>query len=411
MIGSVSANRRAHAFAQLLVDPRPKEPGGEEDGAASSAGEREQAALLAVADRLTALPRPQLAAETKAAQRAALLAAADSAAAAPAERPALSGLLPGQRLGKSAKGAHRAAPAGGLSRLRPRTRLTKGLAAGGLTMGVAAGALGGVAAASTDALPGDTLYGLKRSMEDLRLDFASGDIARGRVYLDQASTRLNEARRLLERRRAGELDEGELEDIRRALAGMRDAASEGHRLLAHAYQEDGSLDSIESLSAFAQGHRAPWAEVRRQLPPELGDVSHEVTDVLDAMDEDLAPLRPLLPRDSHHTASAEGEADRSLSPPQDQAPADTPPGSPDSPSHPSAEDTPGATEEDSPGAGEKLLDAPGLLSSPSAPPSDAAPETGSPHSALPEPEITVPPLVDELLPSLGLDGKEDPAAD
>ncbi|RKN41918.1 DUF5667 domain-containing protein [Streptomyces hoynatensis] len=407
MIGSVSANRRAHAFAQLLVDSRPKEPGGEEGGAAPSAGEQEQAALLAVADRLAALPRPELAAETRAAQRAALLAAMDAAApGGAAESQAPSGLLPGQRACRSARGAHRAAPAGGLSRLKPRTRLTKGLAAGGLTMGVAAGAFGGVAAASTDALPGDTLYGLKRGMEDLRLDFASGDIDRGRVYLDQASTRLNEARRLLERQRAGELDEGELDDIRRALAGMRDAASEGHRLLSHAYQEDGSIDPIESLSAFAEGHRATWAEVRRQLPPELRDVSHEVTDVFDAMDDDLAPLQPLLPRETHHTASAEGEAGRSLRPPDGQTPPGSlPPGSPGSHSRP---DSPGGTAaEESPADGDRLLDAPGLLSPPSDAPEESPTETGPPHSALPEPEITVPPLVDDLLPSLGLDGEEE----
>src|SRR5437764_10967579 len=77
--------------------------------------------------------------------------------------------------------SHRAAPT--LGKLRPRSRLSKGLAAGGLTVGVAAGAFSGVAAASTDALPGDSLYGFKRGMEDLRLNLAGDDSARGRLYL------------------------------------------------------------------------------------------------------------------------------------------------------------------------------------------------------------------------------------
>ena len=73
-----------------------------------------------------------------------------------------------------------------LGKLRPRSRWSKGLAAGGLTVGVAAGAFGGVAAASSDALPGDSLYGLKRGMEDIKLGMADGDADRGEVYLDQA---------------------------------------------------------------------------------------------------------------------------------------------------------------------------------------------------------------------------------
>lgn len=105
--------------------------------------------------------------------------------------------MPEQRTGR---GAHRASP---LRKLRPRSRWSKGLAAGGLTVGVAAGAFSGVAAASSDALPGDSLYGLKRGMEDLKLGMANDDADRGEIYLDQASTRLQEARRLMERDRAG----------------------------------------------------------------------------------------------------------------------------------------------------------------------------------------------------------------
>jgi hypothetical protein len=89
--------------------------------------------------------------------------------------------VPEQRTGR---GAHRAAS---LRKLRPRSRWSKGIAAGGLSIGVAAGAFSGVAAASSDALPGDSLYGLKRGMEDLKLGMADDDAARGELYLDQAS--------------------------------------------------------------------------------------------------------------------------------------------------------------------------------------------------------------------------------
>ena len=109
-----------------------------------------------------------------------------------------------------------------MGKLRPRSRLSKGLAAGGLTVGVAAGAFSGVAAASSDALPGDSLYGLKRGMEDLKRGMADDDSDRGGLYLDQASTRLSEARRLIAQ--GGVRLDGnpttELELPRSALAGV-----------------------------------------------------------------------------------------------------------------------------------------------------------------------------------------------
>ncbi|TDC04403.1 hypothetical protein E1265_35980, partial [Streptomyces sp. 8K308] len=303
MIGSVSANRRANAFAQLLDETGLEEP--RLDGGPAAADQpadgAEQAALLSVVDRLAALPRPELSPDAKAEQRAMLIAAlerGDEAAARPAER------LPAPRRARSGRGSHRTVPMPRLSALRPRSRLTKGLAAGGLTMGVAAGAFGGVAAASTDALPGDTLYGLKRGMEDLRLDFTDGDVDRGRVYLDHAATRLNEARRLLERQRAGALDEDDLGAIHRALANMRDDAAEGHRLLSQAYESDGSIDPMESLSAFSATHRGAWADLRGRLPAQLHGVGSEVNDVFEAMEDDIAPLRSVLPREPRDTASA-----------------------------------------------------------------------------------------------------------
>src|SRR3954447_11977494 len=54
----------------------------------------------------------------------------------------------------------------------------------------------GAAAASTRALPGDTLYGLKRQVENVELSLAQGDVGHGRELLEQADTRLGEAEAL-----------------------------------------------------------------------------------------------------------------------------------------------------------------------------------------------------------------------
>ncbi|MFD5452612.1 DUF5667 domain-containing protein, partial [Streptomyces sp. NPDC127100] len=296
MIANVSAHRRANAFAQALEDQ--SDPGAaaeQSEGpapAGTAADQTGQGRLLSLAAGLESLPRPELDPEVKVVQRAQLVAAFEAmmqegTAGGGATDPS----VPEQR---RARGAHRATP---LGRLRPRSRLAKGLTAGGLSVSVAAGALGGVAAASSDALPGDSLYGLKRGIEDFKLGFADGDDERGRAYLDLASTRLNEARRLMERGRSGPLDHEDLGEIRRALSGMRHDASEGHRLLSAAYARDPeSLAPMQALSAFSRSHREAWGALRERLPVQLGDVSEEVSSVLDAIEDDVAPLRSLLPK-------------------------------------------------------------------------------------------------------------------
>ncbi len=292
MIANVSAHRRANAFAQALeeqtppgqaAEDRPPAASGEQPGAAP-AERAEESRMLSLAAELGEVPRPQLDPEVRTVQRAQLVAAMEAMAGS-APDPS----VPEQRSGR---GAHRASP---LRKLRPRSRLTKGLAAGGLTVGVAAGAFGGVAAASSDALPGDSLYGLKRGMEDIKLGMAGDAADRGGIYLDHASTRLSEARRLMERGRSGSLDHESLAEIRRALGAVHHDAGQGHRLLSAAYQEGGSLQPIQQLSSFSQSHRATWTSLRDQLPPTLFDVSDQVSEVFDAIEEEVEPLRSLLP--------------------------------------------------------------------------------------------------------------------
>lgn len=315
MIANVSAHRRANAFAQALEEQslraaaaaQPEEP----------AEEADHGPLLALANGLGEVPRPELDPEVKVVQRAQLVAAMEAmfteggASAGPT--------VPEQR----AKGAHRASP---LRKLRPRSRWTKGLAAGGLTVGVAAGAFGGVAAASSDALPGDSLYGLKRGMEDLQLGMASGDADRGEAYLDQASTRLSEARRLMERARSGDLDHEQLGEVRRTLNGMTHDASEGHRLLHSAYQRNGAIGPIQTLDSFSRSHRDSWSSLRDRLPVQLTDVGDQVSSVFDAIDQEVQPLQSLLPR----TPDSSGNAQRSDTAEQTR-PSHTAPSAPTSP--------------------------------------------------------------------------------
>ncbi|MEV6682521.1 DUF5667 domain-containing protein [Streptomyces erythrochromogenes] len=399
MIANVTPHRRANAFAQALEDRNPSDlsepdPAAEQSEAPAEPADHDR--LLALASVLgERMPRPVLDPEVKVVQRAQLVAAMEAmvleerAGGGAASDPQ----VPEQRTGR---GAHRATP---LRKLRPRSRWSKGIAAGGLTVGVAAGAFSGVAAASSDALPGDHLYPVKRGMEDLKLGMADDDAERGELYLDRASNRLSEARRLMERGRTGTLDHESLGAIRRALSGVKHDAEEGHRLLQAAFDRDGSLGPIQTLSSFSRSHRDAWGKLREKLPVQLTDVGGEVDSVFQAIDEDVAPLQSLLPKapeQSRGTGSS-GSPSKPDAPSgaKQSAPASgTPSGNSPAPS-PSGSTRPPADGGLLGGTGD-LLNPPGGQS--------AQPSAGTQEN--PKPEITLPPLLPGLLPGLGL-GVED----
>ncbi|MFD7533735.1 DUF5667 domain-containing protein [Streptomyces sp. NPDC059849] len=392
MIANVSAHRRANAFAQALEEQSLR-------GAAAAQSEEpaepaDHGPLLALANGLGEVPRPELDPEVKVVQRAQLVAAMEAmftqggASAGPT--------VPEQR----AKGAHRASP---LRKLRPRSRWTKGLAAGGLTVGVAAGAFGGVAAASSDALPGDSLYGLKRGMEDIHLGMASGDADRGEAYLDQASTRLSEARRLMERARSGDLDHEQLGEVRRTLNGMMHDAGEGHRLLHSAYRQNGAIGPIQTLDSFSRSHRDSWSSLRDRLPVQLTDVGNQVSSVFDAIDEEVQPLQSLLPR----PPDGSGDARRSGTAERGTRPSHTAPSAPTSPEA-SQGRTGDSTSPHPSGSGSASSE--GLISGTDGlfgtPPPGTVPPADGRVSTPPTPDVTLPPLLPGLLPGLGINGED-----
>ncbi|MFE2169139.1 DUF5667 domain-containing protein [Streptomyces sp. NPDC059447] len=397
MIANVTPHRRANAFAQALEDRTPSDfsepdPAAEQSEAPAEPADHDR--LLALASVLgERMPRPVLDPEVKVVQRAQLVAAMEAMALEErAGGGAADPRLPEQRTGR---GAHRATP---LRKLRPRSRWSKGIAAGGLTVGVAAGAFSGVAAASSDALPGDHLYPVKLGMEDLKLGMADDDSDRGELYLDQASSRLSEARRLMERGRTGDLDHESLGAIRRALAGMKHDAEEGHRLLQAAHDRDGSLGPIQALSSFSRAHRDAWGKLRDKLPPQLGDVGSDVESVFQAIDEDVAPFQGLLPKPPEQT--------RGTGPSGSPAKPGTPGGKQQStpaPGTPSGSPAPSPSGSTTPPAGGLLGGAGDLLNHP--PQGQSAPPASGGLSET-KPDITLPPLLPGILPGLGLDSED-----
>ncbi|MEO3767136.1 DUF5667 domain-containing protein [Streptomyces sp. B5E4] len=399
VIGSVSAHRRANAFAQALDEESRAQQ------AEALAADPEQARLLGLAGQLASVPGPTLDPEVKTVQRTRLIAAMEAMLAEDTAESTEAPLIPAPRK----RGAHRAA--GPLSRLRPHSRLSRGVAIGGAGVGVAAGAFSAAAAVSSDALPGDTLYGLKRGMEDLRRGMADDDTERGRIYLDQASTRLNEARRLMERGRAGDLDAESMSEVREALDNVRHDAVEGRKLLRGAYDEDGSLGPMQTLSTFSQKNERNWQQLRDRLPVELGELGDEVSSVFDAIRHDVAPLSSLLPGpddDTSPSGTSPGTAStgggHTDTDPAEPAPSST--ATADGEVGDDGEPKPSTTEEGGLVGEDGLIG--GILPDDDEPGDQESGDSSSTPTETPgkkNPEITLPPLLP--LPDLGLDFGEE----
>ena len=139
------------------------------------------------------------------------------------------------------------------------------------TVAVAAVVSGaGAAAASQRALPGDSLYGLKRQIESVELALAHGDLNRGRELLEQAEARLGEAERLAA---SSEISEpGTRADLVETLDDMRAATEGGSLALTDAYRETGDAEPLRILHDFADEQQDRLRDLMALLDPGLRDM-------------------------------------------------------------------------------------------------------------------------------------------
>lgn len=126
---------------------------------------------------------------------------------------------------------------------------------------------------SRDALPGDTLYGVKRVAESAGLAMTFGDEAKARRQLDLASTRLSEIEQLVSRQRTSAPDPQLLEAT---ISAFDSAASEGSRMLLGGQQVPGA-DGLGDLRTWAAQQAARLAALRSALPtPALPDADQSM---------------------------------------------------------------------------------------------------------------------------------------
>ncbi|WP_329581060.1 DUF5667 domain-containing protein [Kitasatospora sp. NBC_01250] len=426
MTANVLEHRRAKAFAEALEAHRTGQP-----AASAALGQ-----LLGTTEALAQLAAPAMDAGVKSEQRAQLMAAF--------EQHAAGGLptVPRQRRHRSERGLQ-------------RRRWGRRFAITGLVAGVTVGSFAGVAAASSGALPGDPLYGMKRGLEGLRLDLAGSDAERGALLLDQASTRLAEARSLVGRQATGgALSQTTVAQLASALKDMHAEAAKGRDLLRSVYRANGSLDPMRKLASFTEAQDNHWSALQQRLPQQLTPVAGQVDQLFDNLNEDVAPLH-LEPAQS---APASGQTP-ATGPVGGAAQAPSPAGAASGGGHPSTGSAPqspaggqtgggqpttGGGTAQSPGGGQArqggalgggnpvggLVNgltgsltgsgagaAPATPASPGAAPSTPTPGTtpapAAPTAAVPGQGgstpatgqgLNLPPLVPGLLPGLGLDG-------
>ncbi|MCW3812904.1 DUF5667 domain-containing protein [Micromonospora sp. DR5-3] len=226
MDSNLFSRRRAERFAQLLDEAN----GGRRHHVRSRADD-ELAALVAVGQRLaTDRPAVEVDKDFRAGLRAALVATAER-----------------EGVGSPARTGTAAAGTGTRGALLPAATGRRIRARGAILVGVAAGAvaLSGISFASENALPGDALYGMKRSTERAQLALTSSDISRGQLFLDFARTRLDEAATV----------HGDRFGFSAVLDDMDADTRQGVRLLTTVAAQRSDPAALDAVDAFLTGQR------------------------------------------------------------------------------------------------------------------------------------------------------------
>lgn len=130
----------------------------------------------------------------------------------------------------------------------------------------------GVGAASAAALPGDVLYGVKRTVESARLALTRSDLDRGHLELALAERRLSEVDSLLRAETGSEGFSGRLTPATTALVGegltdMDSSTREGASLLLEVHEQQGIARPVADLELFAREQRTHLEALLPALPP------------------------------------------------------------------------------------------------------------------------------------------------
>lgn len=170
------------------------------------------------------------------------------------------------------------------SRRRRERRLTVGIAALAIIGGTA-----GTALASQSALPGQTLYPVKRAIENVRAGFTVGDDAKGSTLLSDAHTRLEEVGKLS---RSSSPSSKDQEEISKTLTTFSTQAQKASDLLLSDYQSDHDTASIQKLHDFTSTSIDQLTELQPLLPAAAQDALSGAAQALLMIDSAARNLCP-----------------------------------------------------------------------------------------------------------------------
>ncbi len=165
------------------------------------------------------------------------------------------------------------------------------------------GATATMAVVAQTALPGDTLYPLKRGIENAHAGFSVGDAGKGSTVLASASTRLGEIEQLARDGR-GQDHPAAVSDT---LNDFTEQASEASDLLLASYADQGDPGEVTKVHTFTAQSMTSLADLDGQLPESAEDEwVHAVTTLMRIDDQaklacpacagtDLTTVAPTLP--------------------------------------------------------------------------------------------------------------------
>jgi hypothetical protein len=242
--GSVLHRRRIERYARLL-----DEASGARRHHSRTSIDDELATMLMVGQRLAdATPEVHPTEEFRRDTRAMLLAVAERdgiGRTARTDAPEIQ--LTAPAVGRATVGTIHQSASRAPKQRGPKTRLTAnhGRTRGAILVGLAVGtlALSGISAASGEAMPGDTLYGMKRSAENAQIALAGSNQSKGELYLEFASTRLNEA----------EAVQPTLKSVSNVLRDMDSQEKTGAKLLFTDALKNKDASALTTVNTFVAG--------------------------------------------------------------------------------------------------------------------------------------------------------------
>ncbi len=143
-----------------------------------------------------------------------------------------------------------------------------------------------MAVAAQSALPGDTLYPLKRGIENAQVKVHSGDDSKGAALLENAAGRLDEVDELS---RDGD---DRATDVAATLDDFSAQASEASELLLDDYDRTGRVASLEELRAFTADSLAALEGLEGLVPAGARDALVDAAQTVTRIDEQAKAACP-----------------------------------------------------------------------------------------------------------------------